>query len=189
MNFLHHLARGEALLNPFLGWLEECPLEAGELPSGTPSLRPSRRGHQVSALPSQLLAVVFDTFNDVEKRKFKSLLLHKRTAIQHAYRLLVSQRVGVPGAEPGRGVGPCSPALPPHLHHTPQYLLSVEGPAASETRGPALGRMGSHVMWDIGRGSPQGKGQLDSEFSHVPCGHLPSLPRGPPASPTGSSKA
>ncbi|KAB0362719.1 hypothetical protein FD754_006875 [Muntiacus muntjak] len=39
-----------------------------------------------------LLAVVFDTFNDVEKRKFKSLLLHKRTAIQHAYRLLVSQR-------------------------------------------------------------------------------------------------
>ncbi|XP_047684812.1 two pore channel protein 1 isoform X3 [Prionailurus viverrinus] len=39
-----------------------------------------------------LLAVVFDTFNDIEKRKFKSLLLHKRTAIQHAYRLLVSQR-------------------------------------------------------------------------------------------------
>ncbi|KAK2102646.1 Two pore calcium channel protein 1 [Saguinus oedipus] len=39
-----------------------------------------------------LLAVVFDTFNDIEKRKFKSLLLHKRTAIQHAYRLLVSQK-------------------------------------------------------------------------------------------------
>lgn len=39
-----------------------------------------------------LLAVVFDTFNDIEKRKFKSLLLHKRTAIQHAYHLLVSQR-------------------------------------------------------------------------------------------------
>ncbi|XP_028609762.1 two pore calcium channel protein 1 [Grammomys surdaster] len=39
-----------------------------------------------------LLAVVFDTFNDIEKHKFKSLLLHKRTAIQHAYRLLVSQR-------------------------------------------------------------------------------------------------
>lgn len=38
--------------------------------------------------------MVFDTFNDIEKRKFKSLLLHKRTAIQHAYRLLVSQRVG-----------------------------------------------------------------------------------------------
>ncbi|XP_077811381.1 two pore channel protein 1 isoform X8 [Macaca mulatta] len=44
-----------------------------------------------ASLP-QLLAVVFDTFNDIEKRKFKSLLLHKRTAIQHAYRLLVSQR-------------------------------------------------------------------------------------------------
>ncbi|KAM9096737.1 two pore calcium channel protein 1 isoform X2 [Sarcophilus harrisii] len=39
-----------------------------------------------------LLAVVFDTFNDIEKRKFKSLLLHKRTAIQHAYGLLISQR-------------------------------------------------------------------------------------------------
>uniref|UniRef100_A0A8C3T2A7 Two pore segment channel 1 n=1 Tax=Chelydra serpentina TaxID=8475 RepID=A0A8C3T2A7_CHESE len=39
-----------------------------------------------------LLAVVFDTFSDIEKRKFKSLLLHKRTAIQHAYRLLVSKQ-------------------------------------------------------------------------------------------------
>ncbi|KAJ7423708.1 Two pore calcium channel protein 1 [Willisornis vidua] len=39
-----------------------------------------------------LLAVVFDTFNDIEKRKFKSLLLHKRTAIQHAYGLLVTKQ-------------------------------------------------------------------------------------------------
>ncbi|XP_029427700.1 two pore calcium channel protein 1 isoform X3 [Rhinatrema bivittatum] len=39
-----------------------------------------------------LLAVVFDTFNDIEKKKFKSLLLHKRTAIQHTYRLLVSKQ-------------------------------------------------------------------------------------------------
>lgn len=39
-----------------------------------------------------LLAVVFDTFNDVEKRKFKSLLLHKRLAIEHAFHLLVSKR-------------------------------------------------------------------------------------------------
>ncbi|XP_051032495.1 two pore channel protein 1 [Phodopus roborovskii] len=39
-----------------------------------------------------LLAVVFDTFNDIEKRKFKSLLLHKRSAIQHAYGLLASHR-------------------------------------------------------------------------------------------------
>uniref|UniRef100_A0A8C9F8J9 Two pore segment channel 1 n=1 Tax=Pavo cristatus TaxID=9049 RepID=A0A8C9F8J9_PAVCR len=39
-----------------------------------------------------LLAVVFDTFNDIEKRKFKSLLLHKRTAIQHAYRLLITKQ-------------------------------------------------------------------------------------------------
>lgn len=39
-----------------------------------------------------LLAVVFDTFNDIEKRKFKSLLLHKRTAIQHAFRLLGRQQ-------------------------------------------------------------------------------------------------
>ncbi|XP_035246271.1 two pore calcium channel protein 1-like [Anguilla anguilla] len=39
-----------------------------------------------------LLAVVFDTFNDVEKMKFKSLLLHKRSAIDHAFKLLVSKQ-------------------------------------------------------------------------------------------------
>ncbi|XP_030316221.1 two pore calcium channel protein 1 isoform X1 [Calypte anna] len=39
-----------------------------------------------------LLAVVFDTFNDIEKKKFKSLLLHKRTAIQHAFRLLITRQ-------------------------------------------------------------------------------------------------
>lgn len=39
-----------------------------------------------------LLAVVFDTFNDIEKKKFRSLLLHKRTATQHAYHLLVSKQ-------------------------------------------------------------------------------------------------
>lgn len=43
----------------------------------------------------QLLAVVFDTFNDVEKMKFKSLLLHKRSAIDHAFQLLVSRQVQV----------------------------------------------------------------------------------------------
>uniref|UniRef100_A0A672MGC3 Two pore segment channel 1 n=1 Tax=Sinocyclocheilus grahami TaxID=75366 RepID=A0A672MGC3_SINGR len=37
-----------------------------------------------------LLAVVFDTFNGVKKMKFKSLLLHKRSAIEHAFQLLVS---------------------------------------------------------------------------------------------------
>uniref|UniRef100_A0A8C4QMT8 Two pore segment channel 1 n=1 Tax=Eptatretus burgeri TaxID=7764 RepID=A0A8C4QMT8_EPTBU len=37
-----------------------------------------------------LLAVVFDSFNEVEKLKFKSLLLHKRAATEHAYRLLLS---------------------------------------------------------------------------------------------------
>ncbi|XP_053473554.1 two pore channel protein 1, partial [Ictalurus furcatus] len=39
-----------------------------------------------------LLAVVFDTFNGVEKVKFKSLLLHKRSAIEHAFQLLVSRQ-------------------------------------------------------------------------------------------------
>ncbi|KAK9391628.1 two pore calcium channel protein 1 [Crotalus adamanteus] len=39
-----------------------------------------------------LLAVVFDTFSAIEKMKFRSLLLHKRMAIQHAYRLLVSKQ-------------------------------------------------------------------------------------------------
>uniref|UniRef100_A0A8B9K631 Two pore segment channel 1 n=1 Tax=Astyanax mexicanus TaxID=7994 RepID=A0A8B9K631_ASTMX len=39
-----------------------------------------------------LLAVVFDTFNGVERVKFKSLLLHKRSAIEHAFQLLVSRQ-------------------------------------------------------------------------------------------------
>uniref|UniRef100_A0A8C5DLT3 Ion transport domain-containing protein n=1 Tax=Gouania willdenowi TaxID=441366 RepID=A0A8C5DLT3_GOUWI len=39
-----------------------------------------------------LLAVVFDTFNGVEKIKFKSLLLHKRSAVDHAFQLLVSRQ-------------------------------------------------------------------------------------------------
>uniref|UniRef100_A0A673MPH2 Two pore calcium channel protein 1-like n=1 Tax=Sinocyclocheilus rhinocerous TaxID=307959 RepID=A0A673MPH2_9TELE len=39
-----------------------------------------------------LLAVVFDTFNGVEKMKFKSLLLHKRSAIEHTFQLLVSRQ-------------------------------------------------------------------------------------------------
>ncbi|XP_041083969.1 two pore calcium channel protein 1-like isoform X2 [Polyodon spathula] len=39
-----------------------------------------------------LLAVVFDTFNGVEKMKFKSLLLHKRSAVDHAFKLLVSKQ-------------------------------------------------------------------------------------------------
>jgi len=50
--------------------------------------------HQsLSSVPLQLLAVVFDTFNGVEKMKFKSLLLHKRSAIDHAFQLLVSRQV------------------------------------------------------------------------------------------------
>ncbi|XP_018417245.1 PREDICTED: two pore calcium channel protein 1 [Nanorana parkeri] len=43
-----------------------------------------------------LLAVVFDTFNEIEKKKFKSLLLHKRAATQHSYQLLVNPQ-GPPG--------------------------------------------------------------------------------------------
>uniref|UniRef100_A0A8C0AEV8 Voltage-dependent calcium channel protein TPC1 n=1 Tax=Bos mutus grunniens TaxID=30521 RepID=A0A8C0AEV8_BOSMU len=72
-----------------------------------------------------LLAVVFDTFNDIEKRKFKSLLLHKRTAIQHAYRLLVSQRVGgFQRLSQGGGLVlvllPFLPLPPPHLPISPK---------------------------------------------------------------------
>lgn len=59
--------------------------------------------------------MVFDTFNDIEKHKFKSLLLHKRTAMQHAYGLLVSQRVGQWGQGHGEGQSwsPCSCHLLP----------------------------------------------------------------------------
>lgn len=49
----------------------------------------------IFSAPVQLLAVVFDTFNEVEKMKFKSLLLHKRSAIDHAFQLLVSRQVNL----------------------------------------------------------------------------------------------
>lgn len=64
-------------------------------------------------VPLQLLAVVFDTFNDIEKHKFKSLLLHKRTAIQHAYGLLASQRVGQWGRGHREGLHSLLPPPPP----------------------------------------------------------------------------
>lgn len=83
------------------GLLSACPSGLGAALDENPVWErrmnpqdPLRGQLRLHACPLQLLAVVFDTFNDIEKRKFKSLLLHKRTAIQHAYRLLVSQRVG-----------------------------------------------------------------------------------------------
>ncbi|XP_030225750.1 two pore calcium channel protein 1 isoform X3 [Gadus morhua] len=51
-----------------------------------------------------LLAVVFDTFNGVEKMKFKSLLLHKRSAIDHAFQLLVSRQTPPCGGQRPEGV-------------------------------------------------------------------------------------
>lgn len=130
-----------------------CPARGGGRVSCSPAsleaendlpdpLRPHHAGKPgLCAFPSQLLAVVFDTFNDIEKRKFKSLLLHKRTAIQHAYRLLVSQRVGRRGL--GRE-GLVLLSLP-----RPKQPLSMAGPAASETRSPALGRARKRrAPWD-----------------------------------------
>lgn len=84
---------------PAPGGLDESPVWEWRMTSQD-ALRGPLRLHA----SLQLLAVVFDTFNDIEKRKFKSLLLHKRTAIQHAYRLLVSQRVGPWGLSRGGGL-------------------------------------------------------------------------------------
>lgn len=125
------------------GGLSQAP--SGRAPSGgraySPySLSPCRAWEPgLSAFPSQLLAVVFDTFNDIEKRKFKSLLLHKRTAIQHAYRLLISQRVGRSGGRAGRG-GPLLP-LP-----CPGQPLSTAGGLPLEGR-KEPGPPGSLLCW------------------------------------------
>lgn len=82
--------------------------------------------------------MVFDTFNDIEKRKFKSLLLHKRTAIQHAYRLLVSQRVGLwgPNLSPypeypfwcGRVADPVAAILPVGENAVAQMHIGITAP-------------------------------------------------------------
>lgn len=39
-----------------------------------------------------MLAVVYETFTRIEREKFKKLLLHKRKACQHAFRLLVTKQ-------------------------------------------------------------------------------------------------
>nr|CAD7396976.1 unnamed protein product [Timema cristinae] len=43
-------------------------------------------------LMNLMLAVVYETFTRIEREKFRKLLLHKRKACQHAYRLLVSKQ-------------------------------------------------------------------------------------------------
>ena len=46
----------------------------------------------------QLLAVVYDTFSNLEKSKLRALFLHKREACMHAFRLLVTTKVGTGAA-------------------------------------------------------------------------------------------
>ncbi|XP_072156093.1 two pore channel protein 1 isoform X2 [Bemisia tabaci] len=43
-------------------------------------------------LMNLMLAVVYETFTSIEKRKFRKLLLHKRKAAQQAFRLLVTKQ-------------------------------------------------------------------------------------------------
>uniref|UniRef100_T1IK76 Ion transport domain-containing protein n=1 Tax=Strigamia maritima TaxID=126957 RepID=T1IK76_STRMM len=43
-------------------------------------------------LMNLMLAVVYETFTVIEKEKFRKLLLHKRKACQHAFKLLVSKQ-------------------------------------------------------------------------------------------------
>ncbi|XP_061183466.1 two pore channel protein 1-like [Saccostrea echinata] len=43
-------------------------------------------------LMNLLLAVVYDTFSNLEKRKLKRLYFHKRTGCQHAFKLLVTKQ-------------------------------------------------------------------------------------------------
>lgn len=70
----------------------------------------------------------------------------------------------------------------PLLHPTSQYLLSIEGPAASETRGPTLGRTETEqgalgIPHDAGHGhgSLKGRGSWTLRF-RVPRDHLPFSP-------------
>jgi two pore calcium channel protein 1 len=46
----------------------------------------------INLFSPQMLAVVYETFTRIERDKFRKLLLHKRKACQHAFRLLVSKQ-------------------------------------------------------------------------------------------------
>lgn len=81
--------------------------------------------------------MVFDTFNDIEKRKFKSLLLHKRTAIQHAFHLLIRQRVGRSGgrASSSRSQELCPLAEQERAERPGTLWLLAPGVAVPKERG------------------------------------------------------
>lgn len=130
-------------------------------------------------LPSQLLAVVFDTFNDIEKRKFKSLLLHKRTAIQHAYRLLISQRVGRSGLV---GLGFCSPSLalgsPPKQSRAGSFRKQESCLFGEKERVgfPGVSCSAEHPEWLPPRGGASWA--LSFPTSTLPSPHSPQGPAG-----------
>ena len=46
-------------------------------------------------LQFQFLAVVYDSFQNLEKTKLRNLLLHKREACEKAFKLLISKQVRV----------------------------------------------------------------------------------------------
>ena len=49
----------------------------------------------MQCIPLQFLAVVYESFLKMEKEKLKKLMLHKRVACQHCFRLLTSEQVRV----------------------------------------------------------------------------------------------
>ncbi|KAK7069934.1 Two pore calcium channel protein 1 [Halocaridina rubra] len=71
-------------------------------------------------LMNLMLAVVFVVFSDIEKDKFRKLLLHKRRACQYAFRLLVTR--SQPTHIPFRHFYGLLKFYRPHLSHRDSYL-------------------------------------------------------------------
>ncbi|XP_066986561.1 two pore channel protein 1-like isoform X2 [Macrobrachium rosenbergii] len=81
-------------------------------------------------LMNLMLAIVFVVFSDIEKGKFRKLLLHKRRACQHAFRLLVTR--SQPKHIPFRHFIGLVKYFRPHLSHRDAYL-SFKAMNKSET--------------------------------------------------------
>uniref|UniRef100_A0A670ZW95 Voltage-dependent calcium channel protein TPC1 n=1 Tax=Pseudonaja textilis TaxID=8673 RepID=A0A670ZW95_PSETE len=112
-----------------------------------------------------LLAVVFDTFNDIEKMKFRSLLLHKRTAVQHAYHLLVSKQVRCPSGVAFKQFDGLMHFYAPRMSVRDRYLTFK---ALSQSNGPLVSLKDMYSFYEVAGLKWKAKRNREHWFDDLP---------------------